>query len=251
MDVDQNIVENTTAKKNKKLKKIKTEVDGGGDSVVLFEFEMLLLANTYFLNPQWTKALVIGYSPENFDVMLMLLDSTTGSKINLNVFDWCGVFVSMQKITKFVQQANLELTEAMLGLRSNANGIGTKHTLKTSPSVSFVVEQRDGDVKVLLNVYKGKKIAFTFSIYEWFEFYNLGEFINNTINHQKVSSAMILSYFEQYVERCKTNQQSCLDLSEFFIPQNAATWNIANYSRLFLEFPLFCKNKIVEKINTS
>lgn len=221
------------AEKNKKLKKTRTLND-----VVETNRVYLLLANTYFLNSHWSKSISVGYSPETFETQMLFLNADTGKKIYLSAFEWCGIYVSMQRITKLVQTANNALVEMALGMKKQTDQI--KHTLKTSPSVSFVIQANGKDnVDIFMNVSRESKINFVFTFAEWFEFFSLAEFLNNTVNHHKVSQGIVAAYFDQYVEKCIENQYRILDSSDFFVPQTP--WSIANYSRLFYEFPLACK----------
>lgn len=229
----------TTDPKNKKVKK--TRKLNYSNDVAEANRVYLLLANTYFLNSYWSKSITVGYSPETFETQMLFMNS--GKQICLSTFEWCGIYVSMQKITKLVQAASNALLEMALIMKKQTNQI--KHTLKTSPSVSFVI-QADGkdNVEIFMNVSRESKTNFHFTFAEWFEFFNLAEFFNNTVNHHRVSSGIVAAYFEQYIEKCIENQYRSLDSSDFFVPQTP--WSIANYSRLFYEFPLACANKIAE-----
>lgn len=228
-------------KKIKRVKKITQKSNDVADANRVY----LLLANTYFLNNRWNKSITVGYSPETFDTQMLFMNADTGKKIFLSTFEWCGIYVSMQRITKIVQTASNALVEMALGMKKQTDQI--RHNLKTSPSVSFII-QADGkdDVEIIMNVARESKVNFNFTFGEWFEFFGLAEFLNNTVNHHRVSSSVVAAYFEQYVEKCIENQYRSLDSSDFFVPQTP--WSIANYSRLFHEFPLACTNKIADYV---
>lgn len=84
------------------------------------------------------------------------------------------------------------------------------------------------------------------TVSDWNEIIEMNDFITGVLFHYKPASAEVNDYFNLYTERCVAQNSFNLSKTYPFLPH---TQNyIFNYTRLFYELPIFCKNKIVDAV---
>jgi hypothetical protein len=173
----------------------------------------MLLTYSYFLNKNNSKSISCGVNTETF-FSNVVLSKNNKTQIIFTQPQW-------QEIHMFVQ-----------------NNICTNEKVQIYENLYINIKN---DNIILLN--QRKKIIL--SIEEWrnldltFEYFNYVLIINNQYQTQ------LKEYFEQYVMKCVENQVSFLNSNFFFIPSE----NIQiNFSRLFYEIPIECKNKLEKSI---
>lgn len=204
----------------KKIKKRKFTMDANNEPEVpvkkikKIEFTNLLLAYTYFLNESSTKYIGIGFNSETLLPNLIIRSSK--KEICLSTLDWITFYTSLQ------EESTTDVDDQT---RKNKKKLIVKKTQENEFVFRFDKE----------------KISLTSD--EWEKFKTFVNFFNSVMLYNHSAINVINFYINNYLEKCLQNNKKCLDVKEYFEP-NMVGQVCLNYSRLFYEIPIYCKNKI-------
>lgn len=191
---------------------------------------MLLLSYTYFLNPNHTCYISIGYDVETFKLKIILYKNMTNQEWLYEDWDY------MYKNSTVIQNKFLEGIKS--DTYSNRQGIGKNDDgNKLSYKVLFLRQDR----KVI--TFKTGAIKITMTSMEWLEFYKILNFLNSVVKMYNTVWYEVEQYYNLYFDRCNQLQVDELPHSEYFIPI-PTTYSYCNFSRLFNEIPVLCQKKI-------
>ena len=188
----------------------------------------LLLAYTYFLNPDHSCFITIGYDAITFEMKIILMKNKKFQEWSIN--EWYHLYQNAQEIQRYFE--------------SNSNNVAVSSTLKKviniSNDMTGITIQFDHSDKKLMIFDSFCKIVIMSN--EWYILYSLLNFINSIVNHYYSSSQQIECYFIAYSNKCKQMRTSSLPLNEFFLFSSS----FCNFSRLFNEIPVICCDKLNE-----
>lgn len=185
----------------------------------------LLLSHTYFLNDQHTCYLSIGYNAETFKPEIILFKNTVFHILEAE--SWTSViFNNLQTIKKhFSGENNISFAE----LPKTIGNCDVKLTCRNNErSILFT----NGSKKIVLNQD------------EWERCSSLLLFLQSMITWSEVVWPDVARYYNLYLLKCIDRKTYSLHLNDFFIPPLIG-YNYFNFSRLFNELPILCKNKIM------
>lgn len=189
----------------------------------------LLLSYTYFLNCD--KSISIGYDSKTFKTVLVL-----NQVLLINQLEWYSLCVKFPLIKKFLVCA-----------KKQANGPSTssdgKKTYRASTTLHIQASVHD-NVHVTLIRSNGPKIILNES--EFHLLCALEEFISAVIMHNRTTETLVEAYYGLYLTQCKELGVNKLETPVYY--PSTATSSV-NYSRLFFEIPILCKDDIIREIN--
>lgn len=183
----------------------------------------VLLSYTYFLKSNSTL-ITLGYDAITFDVVVYICKN--GVAVKLYHFDWVKLHQICGVVTSFFAGA----AETPQGLDQISNDV--------SACAFKLTKRKSGKYLVIWN--NGHKICINED--EWNRLYELIPFMQSIITWYSLTTREISSYYWNYVEKCRLSRSTVLQPCEYFV-QSSANF-LCNYSRLFSEIPLLCKNKL-------
>jgi len=187
----------------------------------------LLLSHTYFLNDQHTSYITIGYNIETFKPVIILYKNTVFHELSTDA--WTTIVYN-----------NLEMI---------------RNHFYSENSISFVeLPKIDGNCDVKLTCRNNerhilftnghKKIILNFE--EWERVSAWSSFLQSYIMWSETNWQDVWNYYNLYTMKCFDQKTFSLEMKDFFIPP-VIGYNYFNYSRLFNEIPILCKNKIINE----
>lgn len=206
----------------------------------------LLLAYTYFMqnhhedddagnvNCMLRKHISVGLDVDEFTPHVIIQTSDEKHFMKFRLLEWLSVMVQDVKIKEFFDQEHdddkKKITCSKLQPSSNIT-----MTLKKQTTGVIALEKKDNTAENL-----------NLTVKEWNEIIDMNDFITSVLFHYKPASFEIKEYFNLYTARCVEQNTFNLSKSYPFLPNTEKY--IFNYSRLFYELPVFCKNKIVDTV---
>lgn len=162
-----------------------------------------------------------------------------------------------------------------------------RRTFKITPSLSVNIEVVEYDVKVnVMSKRDGTSCNIILNHREFMNLFFMADFINTVILFVKSTEQLVIEYYSLYLLKCKQLNTNKLDNAFYFYPNDTASaFNAAaaavssknepgpntnninydnsvvvgtgscvtvetiNYSRLFFEIPIFCRQKIMMELN--
>lgn len=204
----------------------------------------LLLAYTYFLSH--FKYISVGYCCTTFLPKIIFGNvNYVNTCIELNVAEWYKFFMKLNKIYDYLHSCKyrkpweLKLTNTLNVRINKANNKNTDQMTE-----QFVVQIFRSN---------NNEYMFSFKIEEFIYLCRFSEFLNAVLKYMITSTTAVKKYFDLYKEKCDTFSLPFLDYRHFFKPvegfpfqKNFTDGDVSsyeiNYSRLFYEIPLLCKN---------
>lgn len=186
----------------------------------------LLLSYTYFLNSQHSCYLRVGYDTESFKLKIVLYKNMIFQEWSFE--DWNNLHRNTGTIQNYFQ--------------SN-DGVEIKNDDAASSMTIRLLKRSRGKCIQFQNVAAKIKIFQS----EWEELFVMMDFLNTVINWCSVIWHEIEQYYNIYYQKCIQLQVNRLSPNEFFIPI-PSTFNYCNFSRLFNEIPVLCKNRLQQDL---
>ena len=184
--------------------------------------EQLLLSYTYFINADHTKYISIGYSAETF-APCVIINYIGNAHTKLGLIEWLDVFmVKNEEISTFFK--NCETSKC--------------RKIKTIKNSQILFDY--GTKSLILN-----NLAINHQ--EWILIQQMTDYIQSVLYWCKHLTRAVSSYYTEYVKRCVENNVYNLDATQFFTDETPLIK--FNFSRLFWEMPILCKNKLFNDIN--
>lgn len=181
--------------------------------------EGLLLSYTYFLNADCSKYISVGYNTETFKPQTKL-HHVGVHRTTLGLVEWMYVFVIKN--------------DEFSSLFTSKNPGKIQSSLK-SIDIKFKRKSRN----LVIN-------GFEISEQEWLIIVKLSNFIQSVLYWCKQTRSNIVNYYQKYVEKCRANNVSSLDVTHFFVVDDNEMK--CNYSRLFYEITILCKTQLLSDI---
>lgn len=193
---------------------------------------------------------MVGYNPLEFGASVVLRDGSRS--VYLSAFDWRGLNQKFTLINNYIAAKMLCTTQNLLGQRQEPI-IERKQRpklYKITPSIYIYIYVKEYDVMVKIvekHVQTSlKEIHLTHQ--EFIMLYSMKDFLNSVVQFAQSTEHLVKEYFDNYLQKCIQNKVSALDSATHFPPISSSNAEI-NYSRLFYETPIFCKDKIFYELN--
>lgn len=190
----------------------------------------LLLGYTYFLNDIHTCHLTIGYDVDYFTMKVILYKNNVYEILQWP--EWNSLFINMAVIkTHFNEKMNgIDFMELP---KSSQNCCAIKLTTRNSERGLLFLQ--DGKKRIVLN----EK--------EWEKLYALLPYMNSIVNWYMLSSKEIFEFYKQYMSVCIEKNTLRLSSHELMM-SSTLNFNYCNFSRLFNEIPILCKQKLINDV---
>lgn len=192
----------------------------------------LLLAYTYFLNEQHTCYINVGYNIDDFTLNVCLYKN--------------GVF----HILYFGEWSLLNANMITIKHHISSEDTGIEYIelpkLDTS-TISFKLSHRKFEKCLIISGTNSKKIIL--NVKECEKLCELIPYLTSMVNWYAVTGNEIKNFYRQYLERCIERGLFKLSWTDFFLTDQQTGFTYYNYSRLFNEIPVLCKNKIIFDYN--
>lgn len=207
----------------------------------------LLLSYTYFLNPEHSCFVTVGYDIESFNIKIIIMKNLTFQQWSFD--DWNHLFKNALEIQKFFCCTDND------GHGEDNKGEGNKmlydnYERKTNTHensgyydkcIKFKMIKQNKKRYIIFHNGDHHHSEIKFMKNEWEILYALIEFLNSIISWCNMSWQEIKRYYDAYYEKCIFLQVNKLPFNEFFMMTNAYTYNS---SRLFNEVGILCSKKI-------
>jgi hypothetical protein len=195
----------------------------------------LLLAYLYHLNNEYSKYIAFGYSSTTLEPTVIV--HTIGlCFIELDCIEYTNLVLLSDKIHLYF---NTETTPEPVNNRYMDIKFGVLNGEK------YVTFERLGNTQ---DVHK-----FKLNEAEWTRMYELMVFFNALTLWYKNSANDVKTYYQHYLKLCCDNNRLFLTTQEFYTPNDIPNGQFYtspisfNYSRLFYEIGIFCRQNIFDK----
>lgn len=186
----------------------------------------LLLAYTYFLKSKHNKKyFMTGIDSVDFVPEIILCDYDTPSSLTFNLTEWACLTSALNKTMN--NEKELKCFLPLLNnieLRIFGKNNNKKVTIKRLGTPDFIVLEHS----------------------EWKNVCEMNSLIMTMMHYFKNAVEQIKEYMDQYVEKCVELNTFNLDKTTAFLPLK--THFCFNFTRLFYELPVFCKDIIAAKV---
>jgi len=211
-------------KKLKKVGKVNKSIIDNNKKKKNVVIPNLLLAHSYFLNDQHTSYITIGYNIETFKPVVILYKNTVFHELSTDAWTTI-VFNNLEMIRNHFSYCENNIAEL-----PKINGdCDVKLTCRNNERQILFT---NGHKKIILN------------LEEWERVSTLSSFLQSYIIWSETNWQDVGSYYNLYALKCFNQKTFSLEMKDFFIPP-VIGYNYFNYSRLFNEIPILCKNKII------
>lgn len=185
----------------------------------------LLLSHTYFLNENHTSYISIGFNINTFMPVIILYKNTVFHVLSTD-FWTTTIFNSLENIKNhFICESNISFTELP----------------KINGNCDVKLTCRNNERRILFTS-GGKKIILNAE--EWEHVHASSSFLQSIINWSDTIWQDVWNYYNLYILKCFERRMFSLEMKDFFIPPIVGC-KFFNYSRLFNEIPILCKNKLI------
>lgn len=184
----------------------------------------ILLSNIYYLNPNNTKYILIGFSAvKDFKPLIVFCHDNLYVEFILS--DWITLTINQQLIESWFAKAEAK-TSANIGTKN----INIKKTMKSNNPCLQInnCQQPRANNNILLSPSEYSKCI------------EIDLFIQNVIKSFQSNWFAIEDYYNVYVHKCKAKNVLFLEDNDYFFADNA---NFDCY-RLFKEITYLCKDKL-------
>jgi len=186
----------------------------------------LLLSYVYFLNEWKTSSIIIGYDAESFGPKMFLLKEKQYQTLSWD--DWHFFYNYSCTIQQYFNDVDIEKTGQMV------NGKCQRFKLSLYKGKKHVIFIENSS-KIKLNAC------------EWERLWSLAPLLHSIFSWYMLTEKEISSYYILYLQKCILQNCSKLDYKDFFTPMHQNN-NYCNYSRLFNELGILCKNKLINDL---
>lgn len=184
--------------------------------------EQLLLSYTYFINADHSKYISVGYSVDNF-TPCVIVNYIGIAKIKLVLLEWLNIFLlKNEDISSFFSSC---------GSKKPKNSIKTLKNTK----IQFDAASKS----VIIN-------GLAINHEEWTLMLQMTDYIQSVLYWCRQSTREVSSYYNEYVKRCCEQNVYSLDATHFFSDISSIK---CNYTRLFWEIPILCREKLMNDVN--
>lgn len=197
------------------------------------ETPTLLLRYTYFLDASSKKAMSIGFHSDTFKPII-LVQVFGRSHIVLSLNDWMSIPVNRDIADIYFSGGTDQPTFVC------SKNIVVKSLLHGRRKERYILLKRTSDNCSSQEVILNKT--------EWTTLMRLSNFFNTLAFYLRKGTDSIEEYYNNYVQFCVSKKTNWLTSKDFFIPI-IDTDNTYNYSRLFHEIPLLCRERLHRDIN--
>lgn len=174
--------------------------------------EQLLLAYTYFIDNKHEKYVSIGYNIVDFKPCV-ILHHIGNACVTLDTIQWLNIFIAKNNtITAILSSSEV--------VNIDGDFIIVNGNEKTVQINDVVVTKLEWD---LLQFF----IDYTHSVLFWC----------------KHATKYVHEFYNKYLEKCIEKNVLQLDVADYFTPTDLNSK--CNFSRLFYEFPILCKEKLI------
>lgn len=181
----------------------------------------LLLSYTYFFDEKYAKYISIGFNIADFKPNI-IINHIGEASVTLDLVDWICIFIAKQQ----------EIDEAFKSDKLENKKFSCAKNLNV---------QLNGKLQVL----KIDNNSFTYD--EWKILHELNDYIQCVMFWCKQLTADVKNYYNLYVAKCVEKYVYRLDITEFFVPPDSISR--CNFSRMFYELPILCKEKLKNDIS--
>lgn len=196
----------------------------------------LLLQYSYYLNPEATQEITIGYDPYTFDpcVFLLWLQESTVKFLHLNRDDWTFVRNCMYEI--------LDIFVGDLFCDENYKTISPDQLWEmkfckqhgTNGESGFELKSTKFSLSIFINYTEMKMLT------------HLGMYCTSILAYYADVKTIMQSYYDEYLTSCYVNGKNRLSYGEFILGNESVRFN---WLRVFTEIPIICKNKLAKDLS--
>ena len=195
----------------------------------------LLLSYIYFLNAMSTVAMSVGFDSVTFKPTI-LLQAFGRSHIVINILDWMYIGLNREAAEKFFTH------DPGKPVFINGTNLTIKPILYGRKRERYILLKNTSDNCT------HQEIAL--SVMEWSILMRLCNFFSTIGFHLHRGSGAVQEYFNNYVAFCVAKRQKRLTTRDFFVPVYESENATFNFSRLFYEIPVICREELKHAINT-
>lgn len=184
----------------------------------------LLMSNVYFLNPNKTKFILIGYSVLK-DFKPVIVFCHDGCYVDFILSDCIALMEKHETINDwFLNKCN---NQEVLETTKN---IYIKKTLKSNKPFLEIrnIQHRRLNNYILLNSR------------EYTTCHQMEIFIQNILKNYQTNWCVVEEYYNVYVQKCCIKNELVLDDCDYFYPE----YTSFDFYKLFKEISIFCKDKL-------
>lgn len=196
----------------------------------------LLLSYTYFLNSHHSCYIRVGYDAESFKLKIVLYKNMIFQEWHFE--DWNNLHRNTGAIQKYFQ------SNEDVGIKNDDAVMAKNIVDPRGSSMTFKLLKRSRGKCIMFQTAAARIKMFQS---EWEELFVMMDFLNSVINWCSVVWHEIEQYYNLYYQKCIQLQIIKLPPNEFFIPI-PSTFNYCNFSRLFNEIPVLCKNRLQQDL---
>lgn len=227
----------------------------------------LLIKYSYPLNGNHSKQLSIGYDSKTLNLCLLLQNFTRGTDyISFAASDWFAIFLTETRIKEYFKtdnnnSNNFEIDNADIKtVLSTKNIVQRYNIIQSNTQNEQILKTLNITVLTYTDQNKRKHIVFQTTdekrvlqvILNEAEFNKLisyGEIIKYHIHNYNVAALDVRNYYCVYRSKCIFKNCSYLEKHDIIRPyvQSCELLHF-NYSRLFIEIGLFCRDKISKEV---
>lgn len=190
----------------------------------------VLLGYTYFLNDIHTCHLTIGYDTDDFTMKIILYKNNVYEILYWS--EWNLLYNNMVVIKTHFED--------------KMNGIDFMELPKINHSRCAIKLTTRNFERGLLFLQDGKK-RLLLNDKEWEKLYSLLPYMHSIVNWYMLSSKEIFQFYKQYMSACVEKNTLRLNSHELML-SNTLNFNYCNFSRLFSEIPILCKQKLINDV---
>lgn len=186
--------------------------------------EQLLLSYTYFINAEHTKYISIGFSVKTF-TPCVIINYIGYAQTKLGLTEWLNIFmIKHEEISTFFKNCETSKCRKIKTLKNSQ--IHFDYVTKSLILNSLAINHE-----------------------EWILMQQMTDYIQSVLYWCRYLTRAVSLYYDEYVKRCVENSVYSLDATHFFTDETSIIK--CNFSRLFWEMPILCKNKLFNDINIS
>lgn len=199
----------------------------------------LLLAYTYYLNNEYTKYISLGYNAKTLEASIVL-HHIGKSFVELNCYEYTNVILLSDHIQAYFYPET--------GVEDSINNRYVNIKFSEFSGIKHVVFTDNRSQQ------KNHSIRLNYS--EWERMQELMGFFSPLTLWYKTTAKDVKKYYNHYVKICCDTNRIRLNNQDFFTPNDVPSDDLThasvgspsfNYSRLFYEIPILCRQSILDK----
>lgn len=186
----------------------------------------LLLSYVYFFNEYKTSSIIIGYDTEIFEPKMILMKGKEYQTLSWD--DWHYFYCCIGGIKQYFDEQDGDKYGNMVNEKNQRFKLAlynqNKHLIFHEKTAKIRLNSR-----------------------EWERLWDLAPLLHSIFSWYMLTCKEISTYYNLYLNKCILQNCSKLDYKDFFTPMHENN-NYCNYSRLFNEIPILCKNKLINDL---